>query len=354
MPFEAWTEIAPLPAIRFRHRAAAIGTFVYILGGLDAASAEQSQLWRYDVALDTYTTMAPLPATISQHEMVAVGGRLYVFGGFQNGSKLADCWRFDPASNTWAAIAPMGFPLRAGEIAAHALGTNVYLTGGRPYTGGPPALTEKYDTLTDTWTTLPAHIGDRFDPDGVAYDGKLYGQSYQSPGSNSETLVYDLATQSWSTDLGYIPPGISTQGVIAGQFWHRYGGASDIFAFHHKVDLSASPVVRSDKASYPMRNNDIAAAAVSPFLYGFGGYEMATGALVGPTARSFKFETSPFAPPSECPPATSTYAVPRFRFPSYWDQLPEDLDPEAIALLTERDRAVEDWTENVRRILGGG
>jgi N-acetylneuraminic acid mutarotase len=100
---------------------------------------------------------APLPRFEGQGEVV--GDKLYLFGGFTNDSiKTTDrADVFDAATGTWTRLANVPQPQTHSGSASD--GTDIYLAGGYvgDWKGASTPVSRKvfkYDTLTNTWTSM--------------------------------------------------------------------------------------------------------------------------------------------------------------------------------------------------------
>ncbi len=87
-----WRIETALPAPRDNAAVAvdAVGRWLYVVGGNDAAGTATSTVFRAPIAADgsvgVWTVEPPLPAPVRQHEAVFAGGSLHVLGG-SNGSE---------------------------------------------------------------------------------------------------------------------------------------------------------------------------------------------------------------------------------------------------------------------------
>lgn len=111
------------------------------------------------------------PSEISRHEAqgAAVNGKLYVFGGYSpcpleapgsnqcNFKPTARSDVYDPKTNTWTRLPDMPVGLTHGGVAV--IGSDIYIAGGYPASGGSQAFSttavRKFDTVNLTWSMLP-------------------------------------------------------------------------------------------------------------------------------------------------------------------------------------------------------
>ena len=110
---DSWQQLAAMPTVRFSHSAAVLHGKIYVTGGQLSSTAEYTDAVEvYDPTADTWTKLASLSQRRSYHTSAVVQGKLYVFGG-----ELSDRSRtnlvevYSPASNSWARAADLPFPL---------------------------------------------------------------------------------------------------------------------------------------------------------------------------------------------------------------------------------------------------
>src|SRR5690349_19483179 len=77
----SWTPIAPLPIATEFSAAVSNGTDVYVLGGANSVGAATNNLWRYNVATNTYTTLAPFTTATWNQAAVFLNNKIYKIGG---------------------------------------------------------------------------------------------------------------------------------------------------------------------------------------------------------------------------------------------------------------------------------
>jgi hypothetical protein len=74
--------------------------------------------------------VVPLPTARSQHAAVAVGSDMYVLGGVVDRAATASVLKFD-SHGIWSLVAPM--PEVGYAMATAVVGTDIYVFGGRLY-----------------------------------------------------------------------------------------------------------------------------------------------------------------------------------------------------------------------------
>lgn len=198
---DAWKMAAPLPAPRAGYALAALNRKLYLFGGWDGA-AYTDDVWEYDLARDTWTERSPLPRALGFAGAAAFNDRILVAGGFDGSREFADCAAYYPDGDRWETCAPMIQP-RAG-LGLAVDGTSVYAIGG----GWQRAIgfNERYDTLTNTWSSIPSPIPGQWLNPGVASRGSLI---YAVGGWSGGYLDLNEAFQ--STFRAFLPLGARGQ-----------------------------------------------------------------------------------------------------------------------------------------------
>ena len=189
------------PSKRALHSSVAIGTSMYVYGGLELAD-----LWRYDFGPSTWTRLMDTPAegdathpgrrhAFSAASLTDAG--FFIFGGCRHvrGKRpmaFNDLWYYDISSNRWTNLAPQSglpSPSARSHLSLLALASSkLLLYGGALCIPGCTCHGDSWvwDTLTSRWTELnatdaPIH---RYRQNLVAHqvEGAVYlfgGESYR-------------------------------------------------------------------------------------------------------------------------------------------------------------------------------
>jgi len=240
-----WTKAAPLPEAALELYAAAVGTKMYIFGGIEPNGVVPSGLvYEYDSAADQWTKKKAMVLPSHHNAVTALNGRIYLFGGFAASSTdkpgwlpIANSWEYDPTNDSWKALAPM--PTPRGAALAVALDGKIYVLGGEGMHPGdqPKPLwfvgaahrslntVEEYDPATNTWTTRSTMPTPRNHVAGGAVNGKIYvvggrvGSVFVGSSDNLDLVeVYDPVTDKWGASLNRMPDARSGAG------WGVYNG----------------------------------------------------------------------------------------------------------------------------------
>lgn len=165
----AWTTAAPMPAARFLPSVAPYSSSIYVIGGFDAASVEMNQTWRFIPGLNQWSSgLANIPMPMAGSATSSVGQFIYLVGSYSGGGGSTLHNRYDAVTNTWTSMAAA--PVAVYDAAGAAIGTRIFLIGGgNPSRPDPipkqldaslePSLsyngTYVYDTVSNSWTTGP-------------------------------------------------------------------------------------------------------------------------------------------------------------------------------------------------------
>ncbi len=155
---DTWTPIASLPSGRRVLATAAVGNFIYAIGGSDMSSVYQTTVYKYDIGLDTWTTVTALPSTIGWGKAVGYNNNyIYLAGGYDGVSTvLSSVYVYDVSANTWTAATSMpgskfgGAFTVLGNTLVYAAGADDIDISSSVYVG----TIDAGNPLLITWTTM--------------------------------------------------------------------------------------------------------------------------------------------------------------------------------------------------------
>lgn len=144
--------------------AAAVGKKIYAFGGKDTYGNGNSDeegysksIYMLDTETNTLTILSTsLPAAFGDMAAAAVGTKIFLFGGRQYASRysssyLSKIYEYDTENNTITVVGEL--PHSASNIAAVAIGNRIYLFGGVYYTtAGSNHLNSSYVFNTENYT----------------------------------------------------------------------------------------------------------------------------------------------------------------------------------------------------------
>jgi len=226
---------------------------LYRLGGFSARNeeGEEHDLWSrddaacFDIETGKWTDLPPLPEPRSSFDAAVMGDTIYVVGGWQLRSEEDSkwhktAWKLDltnPAAG-WKSIPQPNFQRRALSVAAY--DGKLYAIGGMQSSGRPTTETAVFDPKTSKWSAGPRLIGSSmngFGSSSFAQNGKLFVTTYDG------TLQRLNPTGSAWENVGNLP---------TARFFHRMlpyqerllivGGASMTSGKFEAVESIAPPV----------------------------------------------------------------------------------------------------------------
>jgi hypothetical protein len=216
-----WRTLGPAPSPRTEVAAAAAGARIVVTGGYRADGATLSTVEILDTATGRWETGPPLPVPVNHAMSATVAGRVYVFGGNLPNNRPTDAaFVLDApdAPQGWRRIAPMPQPRAAAT--AVALDGTVYVAAGV----GPSGLAAEmlvYDTATDRWTTAPGPPTRREHLGGAGYGGLVYTVGGRTGGLDTNLAAfeaYDPRSGRWTRlpDLPTARGGLAATATCAG------------------------------------------------------------------------------------------------------------------------------------------
>jgi N-acetylneuraminic acid mutarotase len=153
----------------------------------------------------------PLPLARGEVAAAVAEGRIYVIGGFTaQGKNSTSVQAFNPPTKSWSQEADL--PLPVDHTMAAGYRGRVYVAGG--YGPGRSRLTTLFAFTGDGWTRLAAMPEQRAAGGAAIVNGKLYvvgGTTSSTIGTQhglhlaKTMLVYDIATDRWTTRRGPTP-----------------------------------------------------------------------------------------------------------------------------------------------------
>ncbi|XP_001640178.2 kelch-like protein diablo isoform X1 [Nematostella vectensis] len=209
-----WAAKAPLLHDADEFGMAAIGKFIYVVGGHNRHGVRTELLQRYDTCTDTWELMSPLHPARSGTCVVSHNNQLYVFGGSTNDKCLTSSMIYDQSSDSWSQVAPMSYSRSSAcgivvsekvfIISGHsdeAYGTNS-INDIKPITA-----CEVYDIRTNSWSSIPDITLQRSNAGVVHIDGKIYvfgGDDMISFAQQGESMEYfDIESCEWSSPVEF-------------------------------------------------------------------------------------------------------------------------------------------------------
>lgn len=221
-----WTRIKDLPKGLTHSGTAVDGTHIYLAGGYPAKSTggqsfATTDVWKYNVATNTWSSMPPLPEARGSGALELLNGQLHFFGGSDiKRADRRDHWVLSLNGGTrWLRSASL--PQVRNHIGDAVVDGTLYAIGGQvtqEHTGAQVTV-YRWNPATDTWTTVASlprarsHIaGATFVMDdriivigGIAASGRHVSDvTAYNPRSNSWQALTPLPIERSSGVAGHI------------------------------------------------------------------------------------------------------------------------------------------------------
>lgn len=194
-----WRKISSLPTERYHFTANIVEGLVYVIGGY---GDQQMVVEIYDPATDSWTSGASPGRGRAAHASCVLDGNIYVFGGDEGFNWHNGAEKYDPLTNTWTTIAavPPEIEHGTGLHTCAAVNGKIYLMGGL---GSDLNLVRAYNPTTDTWEDRSPLLIGRISPASVTVGGKILVIGGCGAQNSCDTPLdaveeYDPATDTWT------------------------------------------------------------------------------------------------------------------------------------------------------------
>ena len=188
------------------------GSTIYLAGGLlslnliTGAQPTLATVTSYNVKTQEWTTLPSLPEGRDHVGGVVIGDIFYVVGGRVNGvpNVRNTVFAMDVTSPDMAWVEKATMPTARGGLSTAALGSRIYTFGGEGSTAVVPNgvydNVEVYDTVYDTWETLPPMPFPRHGTNAVAVGSQLHipgGGNVTAAGPQARNDFYQPSGRVW-------------------------------------------------------------------------------------------------------------------------------------------------------------
>lgn len=269
-----WEAAIPMPTPRSEVGAAAIGSRIYVVGGIDGFARTLSTVELFDTELNLWTSVRSLPKPVHHAAVAATGGKLYVFGGFTGigATPVDSLYVYDPLTDRWTRGADL--PRALGASAVVVVDGKIHLLGGKSL-GIDVDSHYAYDPVEDTWENLPEMIAGREQSGALYLDGKIFVFGGRQGGAlyNLDAVeIYDVARKAW--DPGANMP-LKRSGFVAlekGGKAYLFGGEGPTVTFD-QVDVYDPKLDRWTTMAEPMPDgrHGLGGAVVNGSFFLIGG-----------------------------------------------------------------------------------
>jgi N-acetylneuraminic acid mutarotase len=241
-----WINKSPMPTARSDLSATTVGDYIYLAGGCSTnqvcppefsfcyCQELTNKTEAYHPASDTWTTLSDMIRPRYRHGAAAIGSKIYLIGGRDiQDNIIQEIDVYDIPTDTWSIVDTLyTWGNATSDLTVTTLGTKLYAVGGYNY---------EYVAMTTTWVLdtalpLPRWEGNevsqmsqrRGDACAVGLDNKIYVFGGFSDANFcaalSELEVYDPSTNVWTKEQSlHYPRGDGACAVQHGKF-HAIGG----------------------------------------------------------------------------------------------------------------------------------
>lgn len=264
----AWRMLSPIPTPRAEVGVTAIGSKLYVAGGLANRSGmdyTSDTFEVFDAGTGTWTVVRPLPTPLHHPGVASLDGKIYVAGGFLDDWTAVDlAYRYDPAADIWTSLPPL--PTPRGALNLVAAGALLFAITGRGSTHVPAV--EAFDPVSGVWSRRRVIPTARDHAAAAEIDGKIYvvGGRIDGVGNLGTLEVYDPARDNWRQLSDMPTPRSGVAAAVAGGLLHVFGGEGDrIYPEHEAFDPAAG--VWSVLPSLPTPRHGLGAATIGDRIY---------------------------------------------------------------------------------------
>ena len=229
-----------------------VGKKLYGFGGTTTAVKV------YDTENDVNTTFSGYPYTTIQPACAAVGTKIYVFGGRSSltaTSAYSDVYIYETETDVLQKIEGVAFNLYSSKGGASSgcvvNGTDIHLIGGAYGNGSYSSYHMVFDTVTQTFVRKKAFpAGKIYRPACAVHDGYIYifgGDAH--PNATSDIYRYDIENDEYDKLSTVLPYPVQSMAACA---WGR-----KIYLFGGREGTSSSDAAHSDIMYYDIDAGDI-------------------------------------------------------------------------------------------------
>jgi uncharacterized protein (TIGR03437 family) len=173
---DRWTTVGRMGAPRGASGVAAIGSTIYVAGGL-TISGSVATFAAFDTTTKQWIQLPDMPTARDHLTAQALNGKFYAIAG-RVGADVRANEEYDPATRTWRSRA--GIPTARGGLASGNVRGRIQVFGGEGNSGTPEgtfAQHEEYDPVSDTWGTLTLMPFPRHGLYGATLDNRIFAPS---------------------------------------------------------------------------------------------------------------------------------------------------------------------------------
>merc|ERR1712086_1234478 len=142
----------PMPTARCIHSCTAIGSQIFVVGGMDSNNKTLDSVEVYDYCTGSWSTMPPMSTARHSHSCTstsctAIGSKIFVVGGYDRHGKTLDSVEvYDYCTGSWSTMAPM--PTARHSHSCTAIDSQIFVVGGYDSNRKVRDSVEVYDSCT--------------------------------------------------------------------------------------------------------------------------------------------------------------------------------------------------------------
>ncbi|XP_072173753.1 kelch-like protein 24 [Diadema setosum] len=217
-----WLPRAAMNVARCNFSMAVLDGLIYAVGGSDGDDALAS-VECYNPTTNIWKQISPMPQAVRfGHRAVAVGGRLYCIGGESEDTVLDGLYCYNPRLDSWETVANMILPRTCASVAV--TNREIYVIGGSVAMGevGPENMlksVEIYNPDNNEWRFGPELQEGRMSFVTAVLNGGIYIFGGENGMEDCEAEVWrlDPGQSSWVEDKGTWPPLVSPYSCVVGR-----------------------------------------------------------------------------------------------------------------------------------------
>jgi N-acetylneuraminic acid mutarotase len=205
-----WTSLAPMPVGETHMGVATDGASIFVAGGYTLAPGSiyqifaTSNVFKYNIASNTWSTYVTLPAARGAGAMVYLDGQLHFMDGVDiNRAGQTSHWVLDPGAANPQWTNSTSVPETANHTAAVVLNGDIVIVGGQATDDDSSTLTKvwEFDPSTSQWTALASMPIPRSHAMVDVIDGEIVvaGGTTANDVPLASVILYNPATNAWST-----------------------------------------------------------------------------------------------------------------------------------------------------------
>ncbi|HJR08349.1 MAG TPA: kelch repeat-containing protein [Pyrinomonadaceae bacterium] len=244
-----WGTAHPLNTGRYQHAAAVLDGKIYAIGGFIGSGVTNS-VEVFDPLTNQWSAVAPLNTARRYHAAAVAGGKLYAIGGTDvNLVNLKTVEVYDPVANAWTFAPPMSTARVI--LAAATLDNKIYAMSGFDRTdvqspGTYYDTVEVFDPATNQWSSAPSLSAARVEMAAAALGNNLYALGGRGADSMTSNRVEQLA------------PLVNAGDVIISEFRAQgtNGTADEFVEFYNNTDSDISVGATDNTAGWALVSSD--------------------------------------------------------------------------------------------------